>query len=85
MTQLDLIIAWFLLIFAFRLGANLALTRLTFVQLLFICSAECLVLCLCGWCGCFHRFVVYFFSGNRNTILQKEKYDFTRVVTSKKE
>jgi hypothetical protein len=39
MTQLDIIIAWFLLIFAFRLGANLAMTRLTFVQLLIICSA----------------------------------------------
>jgi len=39
MTQLDLIIAWFLLIFAFRIGANLALTRLTFIQLLIICSA----------------------------------------------
>ena len=39
MTQLDIIIAWFLLIFAFRIGANLALTRLTFIQLLMICSA----------------------------------------------
>ena len=39
MTQLDIIIAWFLLIFAFRIGANLALTRLSFVQLLLICSA----------------------------------------------
>ena len=39
MTQLDIIISWFLLIFAFRIGANLALTRLTFIQLLMICSA----------------------------------------------
>ena len=39
MTQLDIIIAWFLLIFALRIGANLALTRLTFIQLLMICSA----------------------------------------------
>ncbi len=39
MTQLDIIIAWFLLIFAFRLGANLALTRLSFIQLLIICGA----------------------------------------------
>ena len=40
MTQLDLIIKLkFVLIFAFRLGANLAMTRLTFVQLLIICSA----------------------------------------------
>ena len=39
MTQLDLLIAWVVLIFAFRLGANLAMTRLTFVQLLIICGA----------------------------------------------
>ena len=39
MTQLDIIIAYILLIFAFRIGANLALTRLTFIQLLMICSA----------------------------------------------
>ena len=38
MTQLDLIIA-LVLIFAFRLSANLWMTRLTFVQLLIICSA----------------------------------------------
>ena len=31
-----------------------------------------------------YRFVVYSLNGNRNTILQKEKYDFTRVATSKK-
>ena len=39
MTQLDLLIAWVVLIFAFRIGENLAMTRLTFVQLLIICGA----------------------------------------------
>ena len=39
MSPLDLYIAWVVLLFAFRLGANLAMTRLSFVQLLIICGA----------------------------------------------